>query len=119
MSHAIVYGRHYADQILSQKKAVEDQIFEEGRRFGRAELEGEQALANDHDRETDLTDQHAADMAQRAAEIAESISGLWLAVKEMQRLTRSLDHRGHEYIAACTTIVRCLTAIDVLEGLGK
>ena len=112
MSHAIQYGRHFADQILSQERAVEDQIFEEGRRFGRAELEGEQALANEHDRETDLADQHAADIAQ-------SISGLWLAVKEMQKLTRSLDHRGYEYISACTTIVRCLTAIDVLEGLGK
>ena len=119
MSHAIVYGRHLTDRDLADQKTIEDQIFQEGYNHAKAEAEYYQQLGADHDRETDLADQHAADMAQRAADIAESISGLWLAVKEMQKLTRSLDHRGYEYISACTTIVRCLTAIDVLEGLGK
>ena len=119
MSHAIQYGRPLTDRDLADQKTIEDQIFQEGYNLARAEAEREAFLADAHDREIELADRHAADMAQRADDIAQSIIGLWAAVKEMQRLTRSLDHRGYEYISACTTIVRCLTAIDVLEGLGK
>ena len=119
MSHAIAYGRPLTDRDLADQKTIEDQIFQEGYNAAKAEAERDQALADAHDREIELADRHAADMAQRADDIAQSISGLWAAVKEMQKLTRSLDHRGYEYISACTTIVRCLTAIDVLEGLGK
>jgi len=119
MTHAIVYGRQLTDRDLADQKTIEDQIFQEGYNAAKAEVERDQALANAHDIDVELTDRHAADMAQRAEDIAASINGLWAAVKEMQKLTRSLDHRGYEYISACTTIVRCLTAIDVLEGLGK
>ena len=115
MTHAIYHGRPLTDRDLADQKTIEDQIFQEGYNAAKAEAERDQALADAHD----LDVQHAADMAQRAEDIAQSITGLWAAVKEMQRLTRSLDHRGYEYISACTTIVRCLTAIDVLEGLGK
>jgi len=119
MSHAIHYGRHLTDRDLADQKSIEDQIFQEGYNAAKAEVERDQALADAHDRDVELAERHAADMAQRAEDNAQSISGLWAAVKEMQKLTRSLDHRGYEYISACTTIVRCLTAIDVLEGLGK
>lgn len=119
MTHAIHYGRPITGRDLTDQKTIEDQIFQEGYNAAKAEVERDQALANAHDLDVELADRHAADMAQRAADIAQSINGLWSAVKEMQKLTRSLDHRGHEYISACTTIVRCLTAIDVLEGLGK
>ena len=119
MSHAIHYGRHLTDRDLADQKSIEDQIFQEGYNAAKAEAERDQALADAHDLDVELAERHAADMAQRAEDIAQSISGLWAAVKEMQKLTRSLDHRGYEYISACTTIVRCLTAIDVLEGLGK
>ena len=119
MTHAIHYGRPVTNRDLADQKTVEDQIFQEGYNLAKREAERDQALANAHDLDVELADRHAADMAQRAADIAESISGLWAAVKEMQKLTRSLDHRGYEYISVCTTIVRCLTAIDVLEGLGK
>jgi len=119
MTHAIIYGRHLTDRDLADQKSIEDQIFQEGYNAAKAEVERDQALSNAHDLDIELADRHAADMAQRAEDIAHSINGLWAAVKEMQKLTRSLDHRGYEYISACTTIVRCLTAIDVLEGLGK
>ena len=119
MTHAIQYGRHLTDRDLADQKSIEDQIFQEGYNLAKREAEQDRLEADAHDLDVELADRHAADMAQRAADIAESISGLWLAVKEMQKLTRSLDHRNYEYISACTTIVRCLTAIDVLEGLGK
>ena len=119
MTHAIHYGRHLTDRDLADQKTIEDQIFQEGYNLAKREAEQDRLEADAHDLDVELADRHAADMAQRAEDIAASINGLWAAVKEMQKLTRSLDHRGYEYISACTTIVRCLTAIDVLEGLGK
>lgn len=119
MTHAIQYGRHFADRDAADQKTIEDQIFQEGYNHAKAEAEREAFLAADHDRDIELADQHAADMAQRAEDIARSITGLQLAIKDMQALTRKLDYRGYEYLSACTTIARALDAIDVLETLGK
>ena len=119
MSHAIQYGRHLTDRDLADQKTIEDQIFQEGYNLARAEAEREAFLAADHELGLALEDQHAADMAQRAEDIARSIQGLHLAIKDMQALTRKLDYRGYEYLSACTTIARALDAIDVLETLGK
>ena len=119
MTHAIIYGRHLTDRDLADQKTIEDQIFQEGYNAAKAEVERDQALADAHDIDVELADRHAADMAQRAEDIARSITGLQLAIKDMQALTRKLDYRGYEYLSACTTIARALDAIDVLEGLGK
>ena len=119
MTHAIIYGRHLTDRDLADQKTIEDQIFQEGYNLAKREAEQDRLEADAHDLDVELADRHAADMAQRAEDIARSITGLQLAIKDMQALTRKLDYRGYEYISACCTIARCLDAIDVLEGLGK